>query len=90
MLSCSTNIPGATTNLLQLTNTQSTKLGTYSVIVSNAYTNITSSNVLILPSQVVVWGGENNESNLPRTLTNLPRFPSAVWADARPWPEITK
>jgi alpha-tubulin suppressor-like RCC1 family protein len=66
-----TSIPGATTNLLQLTNIQPTEFGTYSVIVSNAYTNITSSSAFLLPSQVAVWGGIDNESNLPPNLTNI-------------------
>lgn len=66
-----TNIPGANTNSLTMTNVQESQFGPYDVIVTNAYTNITSRVVTLSPSQVAVWGGITGESNLIAGLTNI-------------------
>jgi hypothetical protein len=64
-------VPGLNTNVLTLTNLEASQFGTYSVIVSNAYGSVTSSNAALLFSQVAVWGGDYGESNLVAGLTNI-------------------
>jgi len=66
-----TNLPGANTNSLLLTNVQDAQLGAYSVLVTNAWTNLTSSLATLSRSEVAVWGGLNGESNLTPGLTNV-------------------
>jgi FG-GAP-like repeat/Regulator of chromosome condensation (RCC1) repeat/Immunoglobulin domain/Immunoglobulin I-set domain len=65
------NISGANTNSLIVTNVQSSQLGAYDVVLSNAYTNITSSIANLGASEVAVWGGTFGESNLTAGLTNV-------------------
>lgn len=65
------NISAPNTNSLFLTNVQPSQFGSYDVIVSNSYTNITSGPATLSPSQVAVWGGSIGESNLTAGLTNL-------------------
>ena len=66
-----TNLPGASANVLTISNVQASELGPYDVVVSNPYTNLVSTNVTLALSQVAVWGGINGETNLPTTLTNI-------------------
>ena len=66
-----TNLPGANTNSLLLTNVQDSQLGAYSVRVTNAWTNLTSSLATLSGSEVAVWGGLYGESNLTTGLTNV-------------------
>ncbi len=67
----STNLDGATNASLTLSNVQTSQLGTYTVVVSNVYTNLTSSLATLWPSEVAVWGGANSEANLTIGLTNI-------------------
>jgi hypothetical protein len=62
---------GPDSNALVLTNVQAWQFGTYSVVISNPYGYLTSSNVNLFPSQVAVWGNYYGESNLPAGLTNV-------------------
>jgi len=67
-----TNVPGANASSLLLTNVQAFQFGPYDVVVTNAYTNITSSIANLSLSQVAVWGyALNGETNLPAGLTNV-------------------
>jgi alpha-tubulin suppressor-like RCC1 family protein len=66
-----TNITVPNTNFLLLTNVGPAQFGSYDVIVSNSFTNITSSVATLSPSQVAVWGGSLGESNLTAGLTNI-------------------
>ena len=65
------DIPGANTNSLVITNVQPDDLGSYDVVVTNAFTNIVSSTATLAPSEVIVWGGGNGETNIPPGLTNI-------------------
>jgi alpha-tubulin suppressor-like RCC1 family protein len=65
------SISGASTNALTLTNLQPAQFGTYTVVISNAYGTLSSSNAALLLSQVAVWGGFLGETNLTPGLTNL-------------------
>lgn len=66
-----TNLPGASGNVLTISNVQASELGPYDVVVSNPYTNLVSTNATLALSQVAVWGAINGETNLPTTLTNI-------------------
>jgi alpha-tubulin suppressor-like RCC1 family protein len=66
-----TDVPGATTNTLVVTNVQAAQFGAYVLVVTNAYTNLTTSSAILGPSEVAVWGGTSGEINLPLGLTNL-------------------
>lgn len=68
-----TNIAGATNAMLVLTNMTWLNNGGYSVIASNYYGVVTSSNaVLSVPGNLVVaWGNNNSgQTNVPAALTN--------------------
>lgn len=65
------SIGGATNTSLLLTNVLASQFGLYDVVISNAYTNITSSAATLSLSEVAVWGGSNGETNLTVGLTNL-------------------
>ena len=66
-----TDIPGATSSSLLLTNVQPAQFGSYSAILTNAYTNMSSAAASLSLSRVVVWGGLNGETNVPPGLTNV-------------------
>jgi alpha-tubulin suppressor-like RCC1 family protein len=76
-----TNLSAPNTNFLFLTNVAPSQFGSYNVIVSNAWTNITSSSVTLLPSQVAVWGGSLGESNLTAGLTNIVAISSSGYSN---------
>jgi alpha-tubulin suppressor-like RCC1 family protein len=65
------DVPGTWTNVLTLTNVLMSQFGVCDVVVSNAYGTVTSSNALLMLSQVAVWGGTSGETNLPIGLTNV-------------------
>jgi alpha-tubulin suppressor-like RCC1 family protein len=67
-----TNLPGENASSLLLTNVQASQFGPYDVMVTNAYTNITSRIVTLSLSEVAIWGyAANGETNLPAGLTNV-------------------
>jgi alpha-tubulin suppressor-like RCC1 family protein len=67
-----TNLPGATTNPLVLTNAQAGQAGSYSVIVSNAYGMAASSNATLSLKEIVAWGDNTyGQTNPPPILTNV-------------------
>jgi alpha-tubulin suppressor-like RCC1 family protein len=60
-----TNIAGATSAVLILSNIQATNGGIYCVVVSNLFGSVTSSNATLLPvppAIIIGWGAINNES----------------------------
>jgi hypothetical protein len=62
---------GPNSNVLLLTNVQAWQFGAYSVVISNPYGYLTSSNAVLFPSQVAVWGNYYGETNLPAGLINI-------------------
>lgn len=64
-------ISGATTNPLTLQKVQLSQAGTYSVAVTDAVTNVVSSNAVLTVNAVVVWGDYlDGETNVPLSATN--------------------
>jgi hypothetical protein len=67
-----TNIPGSTLNPLTLTNLGWEQFGSYDVVVSNAYTTLTSSVANLFLSEIAVWGDNTSgQTSLPPGLTNV-------------------
>jgi hypothetical protein len=63
---------GATTSSLALTNVDGTKIGNYSVVVTNAYGSIASSNARLELGQVTAWGLSGyNATTVPPGATNV-------------------
>lgn len=70
-------LPGATNSTLLLTNVQTNNLGNYSVVVSNTYGSVTSSNatIVVVPSMLIAWGMNIfGECNILSSLTNVSAF----------------
>jgi hypothetical protein len=66
-----TALSGATDSTLTLTNVQSSNLGAYSVLVSNAAGSTNSASALLVFAQVVAWGSNvYGQTNVPFNLTN--------------------
>ncbi|HYG36658.1 MAG TPA: immunoglobulin domain-containing protein [Clostridia bacterium] len=63
-----TNIPGAQTSTLTITNFQPTNAGQYSVVVSNVAGAVFSSNAVLSQVSVAAWAGKND---IPSSLTNV-------------------
>jgi len=62
----------ATDQTLRLTNVQSTEAGIYSVIVSNPFAVLPSSNATLHIGEVAAWGSnKSGQTSLPPGLTNL-------------------
>jgi hypothetical protein len=69
------NITGATNSTLVLTNVQPGQSGFYSVIVSNIFGSVTSSNANLTVVEIVVWGnfnyGNSALATVPPRATNV-------------------
>ena len=68
-----TNLPGATSTMLTLTNVQlSDSAGVYDVVVSNAYADQTSIEATLYVTRVAAWGDNSwGDAFPPETLTNV-------------------
>ena len=70
-----TNLALATNSSLILTNVQRAQSGAYSVVVSNLYGTVTSSNANLAVVGIVVWGnfgtGTSSLTNVPANATNV-------------------
>lgn len=67
----STNLPGATNDILTLDPVYATNAGWYTVQASNAFGTYTSPLLSLTVRQVVAWGDNTyNKTNVPTSLTN--------------------
>jgi alpha-tubulin suppressor-like RCC1 family protein len=66
-----TDMPGATANPLVLTNVQLTDAGSYSVIVSNPYVSLTSTDAVLSVARILVVSQPHDAVTYPGGLTNL-------------------
>jgi len=67
-----TNIPGATATAYTVTNVQAALLGNYTVLVTNDYGSIVSSNALLEFGQVTAWGlSGQGATTVPTGATNV-------------------
>lgn len=67
-----TNIPGATTSTCTVTNVQAASVGNYSVLVTNDYGSIMSSNAPLELGQITAWGSSGYGATLvPTGATNV-------------------
>jgi alpha-tubulin suppressor-like RCC1 family protein len=75
-----TNLVGASNSVLALANVTANQLGVYSVVISNAFGQIVSSNATLLLSQIAGWG-ENAQSQIttPPNLTNAVFIAAGVY-----------
>jgi alpha-tubulin suppressor-like RCC1 family protein len=66
-----TNLPGAFSNTMTLTNVQLNQAGSYQVVVSNSVAAVTSQEATLSVGLVAAWGDNNSgESSVPAGLTN--------------------
>jgi alpha-tubulin suppressor-like RCC1 family protein len=66
-----TNLPGAASNSLTLTNVQVNQAGTYTVMLSNAFEAVTNSAILVV-SSVAGWGlNSYGQISVPAGLSNI-------------------
>ena len=66
---------GTTTASLVLSNVQAGEMGAYAVVVSNAYTNLASSNAMLTVWPLLGWGrNDNGQADIPNGLTNVTRI----------------
>ncbi len=67
-----TNIPGATTSTCTVTNVQAASVGNYSVLVTNDYGSVVSSNAPLELGQITAWGLSGYGATLvPTGATNV-------------------
>jgi alpha-tubulin suppressor-like RCC1 family protein len=67
-----TNLPGATSSILAMTNIQPANAGAYRVLVSNSSGTTTSADAVLVVGPLAVWGtGTSGLTNLPLDLTNV-------------------
>ena len=65
-------VSGAATASLMVSNVQAGEMGNYSVVVSNAYGSVTSSNALLSVWPLVGWGRDDySQANIPGGLTSV-------------------
>ena len=65
-------ISGATNVSLIVSNVQASEMGHYSLVASNAYGSVTSSNALLGLWPLVAWGRNNyTQTDIPSALSNV-------------------
>jgi alpha-tubulin suppressor-like RCC1 family protein len=65
-------LSGTATASLTVSNVQASEMENYSVVVSNAYGSVTSSNALLGLWPLAVWGrNDYNQANIPDALSNV-------------------
>ena len=67
-----TNLAGATTSTLVLTNLQLNQAGVYAVVLSNTVGVVRSANAILSVGQVFAWGDNSRgQTNVPSAATNI-------------------
>ena len=75
-----TNLPGATSNPLVLTNIALSQAGSYTVVVSNSAGSVVSAKAVLTVVLVAAWGNNGNgETNVPSGLTNVVAVAGGGW-----------
>ena len=74
-------LAGATTNSLTFASAQMTNAGTYTVVVTNSYGSVTSSNAVLSVWPLVAWGRDDyGEAEIPSArLTNVTAIASGLY-----------
>jgi alpha-tubulin suppressor-like RCC1 family protein len=69
----SNNIPGATGDTLSFDRIHMTNAGVYTLVASNSFGGITSSNINLIVRQLVTWGDPVSQgpTNMPANMTNI-------------------
>jgi len=76
----SSRISGSATASLMVSNVQAGEMGSYSVVVSNAYGQMTSSNALLTIWPLVGWGLDSyGQADIPGGLTNVTGIAAGVF-----------
>ena len=73
-------ISGSATASLSVSNVQAGEMGSYSVVVSNAYGSATSSNALLSVWPLVGWGRDDySQADIPGGLTNVTAIAAGLY-----------